>query len=164
MKADKIDLDLLRHVEEFGWASRSVAPRKDIPDPGPMWTYTVNFEEYCGLPETIIFGLSSKLSHQLLSDLSEKARSGWVWSGKPEAVDELIQDFSAFLRPVHPTQMGEPFALAHRHKRLTAKTPLQKAAQLFWPDKSGKFPWDHPGNQGHWEEQPRLDLAKGGAA
>ncbi len=144
----------IKLVDDFGWAATSVFPTKDDPEETPEFTYTTNLDEYCGLPELIIFGLAKETAHDILSDIVDRAKSGWTWNGGNEQLVEIIKNYPVELRPVHPSNFDNHFGASITFRAATKRPELTAALQVFWPDRDGAMPWEV--ENAPWY-QPQLD-------
>ncbi|KIC42095.1 hypothetical protein RA27_01430 [Ruegeria sp. ANG-R] len=141
-------------VDEFGWAFTSVFPTADDPEETPEFSYSTNLDEFCGLPELIVFGLPKDTAHRIVSDIVDRAKSGWVWEGGNAKLDEIIENYPVELRPVHPSNLDNHFGASVAFREATKRPKLGNALQVFWPDRDGAMPWE--AENAPWY-QPQLD-------
>jgi hypothetical protein len=147
---------IVSNVAEHGWFCTSVGAGED----SPPFTYTVGFWETLKVPEFIIFGLSSKLSHAILWDVFRQIRDGVATPSDGVRWSGLIEGFDCLPRTVHESQMiREHFnsALWYRRHR-TGDDSALRAMQLFWPDPGGLFPWEEGSDPEVRASQPALYL------
>ncbi len=157
LEPDQFDQGTIDLVNEFGWAVTFVHPNADDPEETPNFAYTTNLEEHCGLPELIVFGVPVEPAHQILTEFVEKTKSGFAWSGKPQRVQGILDQVDVELREVHASNFQDHFGVTLSFQQVTGRKYMQKALQIFWPNKDGEMPWDT--ENGTWI-QPRLDLPK----
>jgi hypothetical protein len=70
-KLDRHEQDFVAKIREFGWFSTSV-----FADERPGFAYTTGFWVNLGVPEVIVFSLSSDVAHDILWDIYREAKKG----------------------------------------------------------------------------------------
>ncbi|WP_041398529.1 DUF4262 domain-containing protein [Rubinisphaera brasiliensis] len=113
----------------------------------------------CQHPELIIFGLDAENAYALFSGLINNVRNGASYSENGVRTVELGGDkHNVGFRRVHPTQ--HPLYLGFGMGFMTniGRIGELEAVQTFWPDSSGKFPFDAGCDLGVFNLQPRLDI------
>lgn len=141
---DRQQQDIVELVRKFGWAARYVAPTAETPDhERQFFHYTIGLPVTFGLPDFICMGLSHKVGHAVLKN----------------AIDELKQrDQKPFVgMMLHEVLEGHPVRLVgfpytywpdyiYGSVWFAKYSGLARAQydcfQLWWPDKSGRFPDD----------------------
>ncbi|MDJ0920465.1 MAG: DUF4262 domain-containing protein [Henriciella sp.] len=155
---NKIEENILRHVEEIGWSIMSVAPRADSDEEKEWWSYTIGLPKSFGWPEVVIFGLGSDTSKALLNDLVIACRD----RGTPPApglyLDKIIKNHPIKLVdgsdiPDHYINSANWFA-----NQTQNPSPVSKL-QFLWPDKSGRFPDDTSCDEGVRRLQTPMERA-----
>jgi len=147
-----------RHLREQGWTMVTVRP----PPPAPPWAYTLGLPESFDCPELIGFSTSVTDAAKLVDFVREgvqeqrlSLRDGLRWRFGEGERDEVC------LRQVDESQyLGFGwFALAkeYRHRR-TGRRQLVRAFQVFLPDFSCRYPWEHGCDELSRAMQPRLYL------
>jgi hypothetical protein len=131
----------------------------DVFDGEPPFLYTIGLMRTWDHPEFILFGLDSKTAHQILSALVVSIRAGRSYRG-PGAYSGVLQgDFQVGIRPVHPTRHPLYLGYAMGYLRSIGRIGDLEAVQVFWPDRTGQFPYEVGCDVNVVCCQPRLDLA-----
>jgi hypothetical protein len=140
-------------VREHGWFAASVN------DGDPPFLYSIGLMQSYDHPELIVFGLEPDDAHALFSGLIRDIRAGKSFAKPGEYTIALGTDFQVGIRCVDPTQ--HPLYLGFAMGYLTNRGQIGEleAVQAFWPDSTGKFPFDAGCELGVFRCQPRLDLA-----
>jgi hypothetical protein len=130
-------------VEEYGWATQSVAGDRVH----PPWAYTVGLT-LRGQPELVVTGVRAPEAGDLLNEFAE----GVVHH------DEVLSP-GEVLRCPHGTEM-EVVELPHPDAHLVTAVALfpgvrLRALQIVWSDDRGHWPWD-VGFRGNRGGQPVL--------
>jgi hypothetical protein len=124
---DAVFADLLRMIDEFGWAVRNVGAG---PEPGEAaFSYTVGLTSF-GHPEVVITGMPFKPAQTFLNNIGADVRDG-----KRFEAGALNED----LAPVPVL-----FLSVLRDEGLVAVRQVYgscSAVQMVWPDSAGRFPW-----------------------
>jgi len=142
-----IDARVREHIARFGWHLVLIPPEHGAPG----WVHTIGLEERFAHPELIVFGNDLSILAPLLNSLGERVRGGSPLVAGAEA-HGILQGFSIALRAVS-SKWIEPFLgnAAWHYRRESVP-----ALQCFWPDPTGKFPWQ-PGFDASWrDDQPLL--------
>ncbi|GAB3598988.1 DUF4262 domain-containing protein [Angustibacter peucedani] len=131
---DRITLDALEKIEQFGWMVQGVAGGADE----PSFCYTVGLTPH-GLPELVVFGLPYSVSVHVLNDLANRLVNGSQEVPPPgSAVSELLADgYDPVV--VEVDDSSEHLLLANR---LYGVDGPVAALQLVVPDPAYRFPWD----------------------
>lgn len=147
------DDEIAADVRNHGW---SLA---DVYDHNPPFQYTIGLMETSRHPEFIVFGLESDGAHALFSALIRDidARKSYAEPGV-YTVNVGGDDHQVGFRQVHPTQHEIYLGFAMGFLTNAGRIGELEAMQAFWPDQSGKFPFDVGCDLGVFEAQPRLDL------
>lgn len=149
-----MDEEIADIVRQYGWFLANVSDHK------PPFLYTIGLMETCRHPEFIIFGIDADNAKALFSGLIRDIHAGTPYS-KPGVYTVVLggQEYRVGFRRVNPTQ--HPLYLGFAIGFLTNNGRLGEleAMQAFWPDESGKFPFDVGCDLAVYELQPRLDLA-----
>jgi hypothetical protein len=152
-RSKDVDDEFAEDVRIHGW---SVA---NINDHKPPFQYTIGLMQTCRHPEFIVFGLDSDNAHALFSGLVRDLRAGRSYAQPGVYTINLGSDeHRVGFRRVHPTQ--HPLYLGFAMGFLTniGRIGELEAMQAFWPDSSGKFPFEAGCDLAVYELQPRLDL------
>jgi hypothetical protein len=140
-------------VREYGWSMASIS------DHSPPFRYTIGLMETFRHPEVIVFGLDSDNGRALLSALVREIRAGRSFAETgAHTIDVDGNKLRIGFRRVHPTQ--HPLYLGFAMGFLTniGRLGELEAMQAFWPDKTGKFPFEVGCELAVYELQPRLDI------
>jgi hypothetical protein len=144
-------------IAEHGWYAISVM----ADEKGPGFTYSIGFWETLSVPDVIIFGLPSKLMHNMLWEVflqvqvGRKLEDGARWAN-------LIEGFDCISRPVHKTQIPDFMLSSMWYKEYPTGSDEIEAFQMFWPGKNdGLFPWESDCPQIVQDHQPGLYLPVG---
>ena len=148
-QTDEVDARVQSDIQRHGWHVVLIPPEGDAPG----WAHTIGLWERYRHPELLVFGSEPRQLAALLNALGERVRGGRRFAaGETEA--SLLQDLPFALRAVASRwthvflgnaawhYQGEPF----------------EALQGFWPDRSGRFPWDASCASAVADEQPRLEV------
>ena len=145
---------ILHLIDEHGWAVVGVggagcdcAGCDGGADDGIQFSYTVGLSTL-GFPEVITYGLPQSVAQACLNRIGQQ-----VSAGKPPRVgamvDRVFQGLRGYLLEVSDTSdlvvVGQVY-------------PEIIAAQLIWPDKHGRFPWQ-PGYDHRRCPQPLMGPA-----
>jgi hypothetical protein len=140
-------------IGKHGWHGVVIEPD----EAGSGFEYSIGFMSQLHHPEVIIFGLPKKVSHDILWVLYHEIRKDRSFSMAGIYEDILEQTICEF-RPVDVRQHATYLGYAMWHCRYCGKAGRLEAMQCFWPDKSGRFPWDSMVDELVADAQPRLDL------
>lgn len=153
---DDQDRKLLANVRDDGW--HIVMIPEDAETPG--WCFTVGLEHTFGHPELVVFGLPLNTAHALLTIGCTAIRNGERF--EPDvACPQFLAEFACVFRSVRRQWHGAFLGYAAWFNGVSAWTALQ----LFWPDRSGKLPWQDGAAEWLGKQQPLLhedDAAQAG--
>ena len=148
-----MDEEIAEIVRQFGWYAANVY------DHEPPFLYTIGLMETCRHPEFIMFGLHGDEIHALFSGLIGDIRGGKSYSEPGVYTVNLAgEEHQVGFRRVHPTQHPLYLGFAMGFVRRIGRVGELEAVQAFWPDISGKFPFDVGCDNAVYELQPRLDI------
>src|SRR5262245_32823744 len=147
------DDEFAEDVRTNGWALANVSDHK------PPFQYTIGLMQTLHHPEFILFGLESGHAHLLFSALIRDIQAGKSYA-EPGVYTVNIdgQDRQVGFKRVHPTQHALFLGFAMGFLTNIGRIGELEAMQAFWPDRSGKFPFDVGCAQNVYEAQPRIDL------
>jgi hypothetical protein len=148
-----VEDEIAEVVREHGWFGASVS------DHQPPFLYTIGLMQTCNHPEFIMFGLDADNMHALFSGLIRDIRTGRSFAEPGVQTVTLGGDEHrvGFCR-VHATQHALYLGFAMGYCRHIGRIGELEAVQAFWPDSSGKFPFDVGCDLAVYQLQPRLDL------
>jgi hypothetical protein len=155
MSGDSEDAEIEAVVARHGWQAMCIDDR-------PPFLYTVGLMATEKHPEFVLFGLDSGTAHKVVSWLVKHIRAGRRFDQSCE-LDEVVQGgrIRFAFRPVHPTQhqfyFGYAMAFVRRNLPLDSELAV---TQVFWPDKTGIYPFEANCELAAYLSQPRLDEPK----
>jgi hypothetical protein len=113
----------------------------------------------CNHPEFIMFGLDADNMHALFSGLIRDIHTGRSFAEPGvQAITLGGDEHRVGFRRVHPTQHPLYLGFAMGYCRHIGRIGELEAVQAFWPDSSGKFPFEVGCDLAVYQLQPRLDL------
>lgn len=151
---DNIDDEIAEVVRQHGWFAANISDHK------PPFLYSIGLMQTCNHPELIVFGLDAENAYALLSGLIRDIRAGKAFA-EPGVytLDIRGADHRVGFRGVHPTQHPLYLGFAMGFCTNIGRIGELQAVQAFWPDETGKFPFDVGCDLGVFGLQPRLDIA-----
>jgi hypothetical protein len=148
-----VDEEFAEDVRAYGWSMASISDHK------PPFQYTIGLMETLRHPEFIIFGLDSDNGHALFSGLVRDIRAGRPFTEPCVRTVNLGGDeHRVGFRRVHPTQHELYLGFAMGFLANIGRIGELEAMQAFWPDESGKFPFEAGCDLAVFQLQPRLDI------
>jgi Domain of unknown function (DUF4262) len=156
LTADAFEQRIEDDITKYGWHCPLVLGDDD----GPTFAYTIGFGFAGDWPECMVIGQSHELMHAML---------GYLWDGKGteyqltdgEICRDLVEGFACILRQVHTSHFDDYFGRGCG-QYIKRNNYSMRMMQVFWPDKSGKYPWEADCNPAAIERQPLLYLPKEG--
>lgn len=146
-EAPDIDSRVRADIARFGWHLVLIPP-----DHGASgWVHTIGLEQRFGHPELLVFGNDLAILAPLLNALGERVRGGVKFSAGSE-IEGVLQGLPIAFRAIVPKWI-QPFlgnAAWHYQRERVA------ALQCFWPDASGRFPWQPEVDPDWRDDQPQL--------
>ncbi len=139
-----------KDVDKYGWSAI------EIRDYAPPFVYTVGLMVSHGHPELIVFGLPNE-GYGVLAAMVHDIAEGRSFSSSGEFTGVLTEGLVA-TRTVHETQHEFWLGYAMGFCRENGRIGGLQAMQVFWPDNSGRFPFDSECDHEIYTLQPRLDL------
>jgi hypothetical protein len=148
-----VDEEISEVVREHGWYAANVS------DGTPPFVYTIGLMQTCCHPEFIMFGLDADDVHALFSQLVRELRGGGSFA-EPGVYTVSLggEEHRVGIRPVHPTQHPLYLGFAMGFMTNIGRIGELKAVQAFWPDRSGRFPFETGCDLAVYQLQPRLDI------
>lgn len=144
---EQLRQNVIDNIKTYGWHCTHVFA--DSEQPG--FTYTVGLYETYGHPEMIIFGLPHSITHSILIDIADAAKSGRPFDlTKP--TDALIVDYPCCFAEVSPDRYAEHATAALWYY----KDRQFPAYQIIWPSRDGLFPWHQKATKEFRAVQPIL--------
>jgi len=150
----KPEQQMLDNVEVHGWHCMNVFDPKGEIEP---FAYSVGFTKTLGAPECIIFGLPSKLMHNMLWEMYRQLEGGAALS-HGESWKNILEGFECVsLLASHPDLMSEYTTSAGWYERNFSERSVPEVYQIVWPGaRDGLFPWDSGCSQDVINAQPQL--------
>lgn len=150
-----IDVDLLDdgekgfvdNVRTHGWFGTHIREDAD----GPGFSYTTGFWQRFEFPELILFSLPKEVSQDIFwsffHDLTAQKRFP-----ENEPISDVLNGYDVLMREVRSERFAEFFGW----NRWFYGGDNFKANQVFFPDKSGRFPWSKHASPEFSRLQPNL--------
>ncbi len=140
-------------VREHGWYAASIS------DHEPPFLYTIGLMQTVDHPEFIVFGLEADNARALFSELVRDIRPSRSYAEPGVATVSIGGDHHRVgFRRVHPTQHQLYLGFAMGYSRYIGRIGQLEAMQAFWPDDTGKFPFEVGCHLDVYQLQPRLDI------
>jgi len=146
------DARFLEVIDKYGWHVMSVSPRVDFDDAQEWFSYSTGLFMRFQHPEIILCGLDSDVSTRIINTIGDELKSGRKFNLDTECSDIFAGDVKCRFRAVHSSRYAEYVGWAMWFYE-GEHFPLW---QCFWPDKSGRYPWDEGCNHSIVELQPLL--------
>ena len=125
---DKIDATIDTH----GWIVMTVFPT----DADGCWfSYTAGLAAK-GLPEIILTGLPGEAAQPIINGLAQRMVDGEALPTDTPLERILANAYKPILKEI-PRGRADEFMIQTK-----VRYPRYTALQLFWPDASGRLPWD----------------------
>jgi Domain of unknown function (DUF4262) len=144
---ERVQADIARH----GWHVVLVPPEAD----SPGWAHSIGLWERFEHPELLVFGSEPRQLGALLNALGERVRGGRCFSAG-ELAPGILSGLPFAFRAVAPRWTNVFLGNVAWHYQSESVPALQG----FWPDRSGRFPWDAGCAPEVAAEQPQLALAE----
>jgi hypothetical protein len=148
-----MESEIAEVVREHGWFAA------DINDGDPPFLYTIGLMQTWDHPELILFGRQSYTAHRLLSIMVDAIRNGASYREPGTYAGVLQNDARIGVRHVDPTQHQLYLGYAMGYLSYIGRIGELRAMQVFWPDRTGKVPYEVGCDLEVHRLQPRLDLA-----
>jgi len=143
----KTDRKVIYDVNTHGWHVMIVTP--DGANPG--WAYSIGLFHSFRQPEVLVFGLDGELMHQLINHVGREVRNGVRFEAAREYAD-IIERLKCTFRVVNPAWYRNVLGYA----TWFYKGSRFPAMQLFWPDRSQRYPWQTEFEARFLRDQPLL--------
>ena len=131
---DPSEQNVIDNIAKFGWQCVHIHAEGESVE----YTFTIGLFQTYKHPELIIFGLPSKVSHQILSIAADAARSGTPLD-LTRPTDALLEDYLCCFGQVAKTAYRDHVGYA----RWYYEGDDFSLYQVIWPCRSGFYPW-HP--------------------
>ncbi|MTE18864.1 DUF4262 domain-containing protein [Streptomyces sp. TRM43335] len=143
---------IAKNVADFGWHVMGVMAGGDAPDD---WGYSIGLWHTLRSPEVSVFGLPSQTAMRVVNAAGAAIRDGERLQPDQRRGD-VLNGYDVAVRPVHPSWYPDFFGAGIDFHQ----TPPLPVAQLFWPDKAGRFPWEEEAEDHCRAGQPLLWIPK----
>ena len=146
---DEAELRVRSDVDTYGWHVAKIGGDERA----PPWAFTIGLEHSFEHPEVLVFGMELELLHGLLNQIGELVKSGRSFEPGERAAGVLEQNPPEF-RSVDPRWYGAFVGNAawfYRERNF-------RVLQCFWPDASGRLPWEAEFDPAWQGRQPLLFL------
>ncbi len=148
---DERDRLVAANVTEFGWHVMGVNGDGE----GPEWAYSIGLWHTVRSPEVCVFGLPTDTAMRIVNNLAARVRDGSPLTPDQRRTD-VIEGYQVAIRPVHPTWYPSFFGAGIDFQR----QPPWPVAQVIWPDKEGRLPFEEGAGDACRAGQPPLWLPK----
>ena len=142
------EINIKNNVEKHGWTVCLF----EADTATPAFAYTIGLWKNFNQPELIVFGLPLDTMHAILNDVGDIIKAG---NPLETAVGsfEILELHPVQFRRIDADNIPDYFGYAQWFYDYEAFPALQ----LFWTDKSGKFPWEPDFDESYQLDQPFLD-------
>ena len=149
---NKIEKHILRSIDERGWFVMGVFQNPGDKEPG--WSYSIGLFYNYHHPEIVIFGEQPELRQSMIDAIGERVREGEKFTEDRSYADILGGGHYVQFRPVDVSHYEDWVNSANWFYDWDhASFPL---LQCFYPDMTGKFPWEPGCEKWAVEAQPLL--------
>ncbi|CAL9379960.1 MULTISPECIES: DUF4262 domain-containing protein [Streptomyces] len=139
-------------VTEFGWHVMGVGANGSAP---ADWAYSIGLWHTLRSPEICVFGLRVETMMSIVNTVGTAVREERPLE-PDQRRDDILNGYQAAVRPVHPGWYLDFFGAGVDFYQ----APPLPIAQLFWPDKAGRFPWEEEAEEYCRASQPLLWIPK----
>jgi hypothetical protein len=130
---DRGERKVIADIAKFGWHCVHIHGEGELVE----YTFTVGLFQTYKHPELMIFGIPSKVSHQILTIAADAAKSGEPLE-LTQPTKALLEGYPCCFAEVPKTEYREYVGFAGWYYEGDG-FPLY---QIVWPARSGQFPWD----------------------
>jgi Domain of unknown function (DUF4262) len=138
---NKIEQNIVDHVDRVGWSIMSVAPRADSDGPKDWFSYTIGLPKTLGWPELICFGLDTRLAHGLLNDAVAQLRDDGLTPAHGLLLPKVIKGDDVRFIDADRIPLSY-FNSARWFAEYSGFVGALVRLQMLWPDDLGVFPDD----------------------
>ena len=151
---DESEQKVIDDIADFGWHCVHIIAEEDLPE----YSFTVGLFQTYKHPELIIFGLPSKVSHQILGIVADAVKTGQPFD-LAQPTDALISNYSCCFAQVPTSEYHEHVGYCRWYYRGN-DFPLY---QIVWPSRAGLFPWHPQAAPEFRAAQPVIAIAASGS-
>lgn len=145
------ELSVFENIKNYGWHCTSVGGGNG----SPCFTYSVGLFESFDNPELLVIGLSTALSHSMISSVARAAETKTPFELSKPAID-LLADAPCIFVSVPQNQYSEWVVSANWYYQGEAFLLYQ----IVWPSVDGTFPWEPKADEEFRSPQPVLGNAR----
>ena len=142
---NKSEQKVIDDIANYGWHCVNIHPEGE----NVGYAFTIGLFKNYGHPELIIFGLSAKVAHQILSVAANTAKSGAPLN-LAQPTDALIDDYECLFIKVPFSEYREHVGYCRWYYQGN-DFPLY---QIVWPSRDGLYPWHEKASPGFKAAQP----------
>lgn len=152
---DEVEARVRADVERHGWHVAKIPGD----DRAPSWAFTIGLQQAFDHPEVAVFGLELETAHRLLNQIGLQIKQGTRFEAG-RAYDGILEGHQCAFREVLARWLPVFFGnVAWFYER--DDVPV---LQCYWPDPTGRHPWDEGFDPAWSDLQPRLSEAEPGLA
>nr|WP_321508792.1 DUF4262 domain-containing protein [uncultured Celeribacter sp.] len=144
---DADESNFVENVRTHGWFGTHVLEDTN----GPGFSYTTGFWHKFGFPELILFSLPKEVSHEIFWGFFHDLQAKKLFPLN-EPIPEILNGYDVILRDVRLDHFAEYLGW----NRWFYGGDNFKASQVFFPDKTGSFPWSEDASPEFNRLQPTL--------
>ncbi|MFJ8211384.1 DUF4262 domain-containing protein [Streptomyces sp. NPDC096033] len=145
------DRRITASVTQHGWHVIGVAGGAAPGD----WGYSIGLWHTLRSPEVSVFGLPHQTAMRVVNAAGAAVRDGLPLAPGQYRSD-VLNGYDVAVQPVHPSWYDDFFGAGIDFYQ----APPLPITQLFWPDKTGRFPWDPEADEHCRSSQPLLWIPK----
>ncbi|MGI5233406.1 DUF4262 domain-containing protein [Actinoallomurus sp. CA-142502] len=146
------DSRIAKSVTDAGWHVMGVGGGDAPAD----WAYSIGLWHTLRSPEVCVFGLPVRVGMPVVNSAGAGIRDGLPLE-PDQRRDDVLNNYEVAVRPVHSSWYYDFFGAGLDFYQV----PPLPVTQLFWPDKSGHFPWEDGVDDYCRTCQPLLWIPKG---
>ncbi|WP_176930657.1 DUF4262 domain-containing protein [Actinacidiphila guanduensis] len=146
------DSQIAQSVTDHGWHVMGVGAGDEAP---ADWAYSIGLWHTLRSPEVCVFGLPIPVGMPIVNSAGDGIRGGRPLE-PDQRRDDVLNGYEVAVRPVHPSWYLDFFGAGVDF----CQAPPWPVTQLFWPDKSGRFPWEDGVDHYCRRSQPLLWIQK----
>jgi hypothetical protein len=148
-----MDEEIAEVVRQHGWFAANIS------DHHPPFLYSIGLMQTLKNPEFVMFGWEATNAYALFSQLVRDIQAGQSYAAPAAYTVNIEGNGHQFgFRRVHTTQHELYLGFAMGYCRHIGRWGELAAMQVFWPDSTGKFPFDVGCALDVFQLQPRLDI------
>jgi hypothetical protein len=143
---DERDQNIAEKIRRFGWNVNGVSGGATAD-----WAYSIGVWHSLRGPEVCVFGLPVRTAMDIVNVVGELIRDGErLLDGQRR--DDVLNGYDVVVRMAQPRWYRRFFGAGIDFYQ----RPPMPMAQVVWPDRAGRFPWDDDAEDWCRQSQPRL--------